>query len=186
MRVRLLPIFLGVAAALLVMGAAATGSQPTARTADALGKGHPATVLRRSRDLWATVNVCDTAKHPNTIGIRGSMPGLGSRRTTLQMRFQVQYKAKDGKWHNTDSSADSGYKTVGRTRTKVRESGQDFKFLPPGGGGAFTLRGSIRFRWLSHGRTVRRARRLSEAGHRSTAGADPVGYSAARCQITQP
>ena len=27
--------------------------------------------------LWATINVCDTAAHPNTIGIRGSMPGTG-------------------------------------------------------------------------------------------------------------
>ena len=26
-------------------------------------------------DLWATVNVCDTAAHPNEIGIRASMPG---------------------------------------------------------------------------------------------------------------
>ena len=39
-------------------------------------------------DLWATVNVCDTAAHPDEVGIRASMPG-GKRGTRLQMRFRV-------------------------------------------------------------------------------------------------
>ena len=41
----------------------------------------PAASARRRRrrpTLWATVNVCDTATHPNPIGIRGCMPGLGA------------------------------------------------------------------------------------------------------------
>jgi len=33
---------------------------------------------------------------------------------------------------------------------------------------------------------LERSRRFSEAGHRSTAGADPPGYSAAVCQIIPP
>ena len=46
---------------------------------------------REGRPLWATVNVCDTAKQPDAIGIRASMPGTpkGAR---LSMRFRVQYR----------------------------------------------------------------------------------------------
>ena len=40
------------------------------------------------------------------------------------------------------------------------------------------------FRWVKNGKTLMKLRRLTEAGHRSTAGADPEGYSAAVCDIT--
>lgn len=181
MRARLLLLLLAMIAALLGMGAAATGNP-------ARSPGPRPAPVQRSADLWATINVCDTPGKPNTIGIRGSMPGLGNRPATLRMRFQVQYQSKtDGRWHNSDESADSGWKTVGqRIRKKVVESGQDFTFVPPGDGGAHVLRGSVRFRWLRKGKVVTRARRFSEGGHLSTAGADPAGYSASMCQIRQP
>ena len=52
---------------------------------------------RRSRQLlWATINVCDTAKHPDTIGIRASMPGSGTKGERMYMRFQVQYFQRVG------------------------------------------------------------------------------------------
>jgi hypothetical protein len=140
--------------------------------------------VRTSSDLWATINVCDTPANPDTIGIRGSMPGLG-RRAGLWMRFQVQFLAKaDGKWHNLDESADSTWKKVGTARKRVIESGQNFTFLPPADGGAHTLRGAVWFKWVIRGRTVRKLREITESGHRSTAGADPEGYSAAICQIS--
>jgi len=61
----------------------------------------------RKGDAWATVNVCDTATNPNTIGIRGSMPGL-KRKTRMTMRFRVQYR-DDGVWRLVRSGADSGH-----------------------------------------------------------------------------
>lgn len=187
MQVRFIPLFLSLIAALLVLGAGAAGTEPSVSLAAEQGERDRPVNLTRSKDLWATINVCDTAKYPNTIGIRGSMPGLGDRRAKLQMRFQVQYKAKlDGKWHNTDKTADSGWKTVGRTKRLVLESGQNFTFLPPTDGGAHQLRGSVRFKWLRRGIAVERERRFSEAGHRPTAGSDPKGYSSARCEIAQP
>ena len=33
-----------------------------------------------ARDLWATVNVCDTKAHPNMMGVRARMPGDGTHR----------------------------------------------------------------------------------------------------------
>ena len=189
MRLRFIGLLLALFAALLVVGAGANGTAPVpvAAKKPAKPKKPKAVDLSKSKDLWATINVCDTADHPNTIGIRGSMPGLGNTKARLVMRFQVQYKAKtDGKWHNTDDSADSGWKTVGKTQRKVIESGQDFTFLPPTDGGSHQLRGSVRFKWVKAGKTLARERRYSEVGHRATAGSDPAGYSAGKCEITQP
>jgi len=144
----------------------------------------PAAQAADPPDLWATVNICDTPGQPNVIGIRGSMPGLG-RSAVLWMRFQVQYFARlDGKWHNGEKDADSGWRRLGKSTSKVIESGHSFTFAPPAGGGSHTLRGAVTFRWVRNGRRVRQLRRLTEAGHKSTKGADPEGYSAATCLIS--
>jgi len=189
MPVRLLPLLLSVLAALLVLGAGAPDTHtPASEAARKVRADKPPRVnLDRTKELWATINTCDTAEHANTIGIRGSMPGLRDRRAKLRMRFQVQYKAKeDGEWRDAGPTADSGYKTVGRTRRRIVESGHNFTFMPPTDGGSHLLRGSVRFRWVRKGRTLERERRITEPGHKSTAGADPEGYSAAQCEITQP
>jgi hypothetical protein len=46
------------------------------------------------------------------------------------------------------------------------------------------MRGAVTFVWKRHGRTVLRLREITEAGHRSTKGADPPGFSAGTCQIS--
>ncbi len=158
--------------AVLVVAAAAE-----ARSAD----------VARSADLWATINVCDTAAHPDTIGIRGSMPGLGNRTSRLFMRFRVQYLAQpDSTWEDVERDGDSGWLALGRSKRRVVESGQNFQFLPPSGGGAHRLRGLVTYKWLARRspKVLLRARRVTESGHRSTRGADPGGYSAAICDIT--
>lgn len=147
---------------------------------------HATAKPHNSDRLWATVNVCDTPDHPDEIGIRASMPGV-KQRTRLKMRFRVQYFASaDGKWHNfaSDTRADSGWISVGRQRGGVAESGWGVRFKPPSGGGSHQLRGSVQFRWIRKGAVLHRARRITEAGHRSTKGADPDGYSAATCLIS--
>ena len=184
MQPRLIPLLVLIAATVMVATAAGTPA-PTAQLA-AKSKPKP-TDLSTSNEVWATINVCDTADSPNTIGIRGSMPGLGHKPSRLQMRFQVQYKARTtGEWTNAGDSADSGWQTVGRTIRQVVESGQNFTFSPPTDGGFHNLRGAVRFRWQREGGTRAYQRRFTEAGHRSTAGADPKSYSAGFCEIRQP
>ena len=192
---RLLPTVVGVIAAFLVFGATVGGADSVAPHALAAATPHkprhklpPRTNLKTSKDLWATINVCDTKRAANTIGVRGSMPGLGNRISRLEMRIRIQFKSKaDGKWHNADDSADSGWKKIGHTRRQVIESGQDFTFMAPTDGGSHLLRGAVRFRWKRKGHgVVARRRRVTEAGHASTASADPKGYSAAQCEITAP
>jgi hypothetical protein len=147
----------------------------------------PAGAAPARGDLWATINVCDTREHPDTIGIRGSMPGLGTRPSRLFMRFRVQYLAKpDNTWRDVVQDADSGWLRLGRSTRRVVESGQNFQFLPPSGGGVHRLRGLVTYKWVARrsSRVLLRARRVTTSGHRSTAGADPAGYSAAICDIS--
>jgi hypothetical protein len=124
--------------------------------------------------LWATVNVCDTAAHPNVIGIRAALPAPGSR--TARLRYRVQYRdLSDGRWRWV-RDADSHWRKVGR----ARESGWSFEVA---GTGTQILRGVVDYRWTRHGKIVRHARRVTESGHHSTAGADPPDFSAATCLI---
>lgn len=140
--------------------------------------------FQKSRHLWATVNVCDTERNPDTLGIRGSMPGLGRRGESLWMRFRVQYFSHTlQEWHNfTGEGTDSGYLRVARhSRHKVRQSGYMFPFSPLVGD-RYILRGAVEFQWRKRGRVVRNARELTSAGRKVTV-ADPEGYSEATCEI---
>jgi hypothetical protein len=130
-------------------------------------------------NLWATVNVCDTPKHPNEVGVRASMPGA-PRRAVRRMRFRIQYRSGD-RWRYV-TGADSGWSKFSRARGRPVEAGWSFVFPAPDAG-PITFRGVVRYRWLRHGRVVEHALRITEAGHSSTTGSDPEGYSAATCSI---
>jgi hypothetical protein len=133
---------------------------------------------------WATVNVCDTPGHPDAIGIRGSMPGGGSGAVRMFMRFRVQYRQAAGRWRALTSGGDSGFVAVGSARSRARQAGRTFTLTPPSGGRAYRLRGVVVFQWRRGATVVRRARRLTTAGHGRTSGADPAGHAAATCRIS--
>ena len=130
---------------------------------------------------WATVNLCDTAAHPNQIGIRGSMPGL-KRKSRMTMRFRVQY-LDDGRWRFIRTGADSGQQPVAVAKGGQHDSGWTFEFKPPASGGAHVLRGFVQFEWRRGGRVLQRDRVTTQPGHPGTAGADPEDFSAKTCEI---
>jgi hypothetical protein len=142
--------------------------------------------IYQNKRLWATVNVCDTVGHPDSIGIRGSMPGSGDRAEDMFMRFQVQYyTAQDALWHNLGEGADSGFVEVGSARYRTRQSGRTFTITPPRPGSpAYLLRGVVTFEWRKDGEVTRRARKRTTSAHPDTKGSDPRGFSAATCSIT--
>src|SRR3954465_5652650 len=72
-----------------------------------------------ARTPWATVNVCDTASNPDTIGIRGLRPGRVAPASERFMRFQVQYQRSDGSWRLLSTGGDSGFIDVGRAKTRA-------------------------------------------------------------------
>ena len=133
--------------------------------------------------LWSTVNVCDTATHPDTVGVRGSMPGSGVAKEQMFMRFQLQYFEQAAEeWRSIGDSGDSGFVPVGSGRYKQRQTGRNFTVRPPRTG-AFILRGVVSFEWRLGGKVVRRAVKGTTSKHGSTAGADPAGFSAAKCDV---
>ena len=119
----------------------------------ALGAALPAPASVRAPpladDLWATVNVCDTSRHPNEVGIRASMPGT-PRGTGRRMRFRVQWR--DGDTWRYVRGADSGWRTLSRAPGRAVESGWSFEFEPPAK--PITFRGVVRSQWLRDGRVV--------------------------------
>jgi hypothetical protein len=141
----------------------------------------PATAHARRDPLpWATVNVCDSAKQPDAIGIRASMPG-SPKGAKLSMRFRVQYR--DGTdWKDVDG-ADSGWVAVGLGNVKGTPVEYGWSFTFQHATDPVTVRGVVKFRWRKGDTLPKQSEVATEAGHKSSAGADPAGYSAATCAL---
>lgn len=156
----------------------------TAVPAAAAARRPASAPIARSPLLWATVNVCNTRRYPHTVGLRASMPGDGARRERMRLRLLVQYRSRtDGAWHPVGAGGDSGWIGVGNAAVRAREAGERFRFLAPGDRRAVRMRGAVTFEWRRGSRLVRRLTRLTSGGHRSGAGADPPGHTAATCLL---
>lgn len=147
----------------------------------------PSQAQAASKNLWATVNVCDTQASPGVIGIRASMPGNG-RRERLYMRFEVQwFSFAKNRWLDTGSR--TRWRYVGSARYRSTQAGYSFKFADPPKGSEFRLRGEVGFQWRARKRkskrykVVERATRTTRGGIRGVEGGDPKGRSEAACVI---
>jgi hypothetical protein len=162
------------ATAAALVGALALAQPAAARTA-------AAPVLQKP---WATVNVCNTQGQPDAFGVRGSMPGTGIQRTHLYLRIQVQFQKAPGQWKDLGRSGDSGWVDAGKTKVHPRQAGRTFTIVPPRKGQPpFVLRARVAFEWRRGKAVLKRAETVTTAGHRSAAGGDPRGFSAATCTI---
>jgi hypothetical protein len=175
-------------AALLVLAtalAASTAAHASASMPGSAKTPKPAPgehALLSSHELWATIDVCDPADEPNTVGIRGSMPGDGKSNQKMYMSFRLQYMNAQKQWLDVASGTSSSFVAVG-SGGAARQGGATFDLKPVNGQPPVTLRGVVDFEWR-HGRTVvLSATRTSSVGHKSLAGADPANFSAATCVI---
>jgi hypothetical protein len=143
----------------------------------------PSAASAAAPTIWATVNVCDTANAPNTLGLRGSMPGSSRKGATMWMRFTGQYRSSRKTWKSV-AALDTGYLRIGSAKVGSRQAGHSFRVKAPAKGNSFLLRGLLSFQWRTKkGKAFKTVRRYTTAGHQSSAGADPPGYSAATCRI---
>jgi hypothetical protein len=174
-----MPLAIGLAAAASLLPATAiAGSTPSKQSKPTASER----ALLDSHELWATIDVCDPADQPDTVGIRGSMPGDGQANQKMYMSFRLQYMNASKQWVDLSSSASSGFVAVG-SGASARQGGTSFELKPVASQPAVTLRGVVDFQWR-HGKTVvLSATRPTTVGHRSLAGADPSGYSAATCIV---
>ncbi|MDQ6607011.1 MAG: hypothetical protein M3Z06_10765 [Actinomycetota bacterium] len=132
----------------------------------------------RSKNLWATVNICDTRHHPNMIGIRGQMPALGFP-ASLTMIIKLDYY----------SLKTAGFRPVphvrmrdslGTASTGFHQAGGIFPFKPP----VAPLSGTITFQWRIGKRLLGQATRLTGHGYKGVDNGDPPGTSHAVCRIS--
>jgi hypothetical protein len=101
--------------------------------------------LYRSRLLWSTIDVCNPTDQPDTVGIRGSMPGDHQAHDTMYMRFRLQYMNPSTKaWTDLMKSSAASFVDVG-TGADPRQAGRSFQLSPVAGQPAFTLRGVVSF-----------------------------------------
>lgn len=159
-------------------------TQALARTANRHAKPAVNTQpLYRSRLLWSTIDVCNPTDQPDTVGIRGSMPGDHQAHDAMYMRFRLQYMDPSTKvWTDLMKASATSYIGVG-TGADPRQAGRSFQLSPVAGQPGFTLRGVVSFQWRRGKTVLAQISRATSAGRDSLAGTDPAGFSAASCLI---
>ncbi len=131
----------------------------------------------RSSTLWATVNICNTGRYPNVIGIRAQMPSLGFN-AQLSMSFEVEYwSTKDHMFKLVPGAGMSV--PVGTSKLGLRQSGIQLPFAPHAG----QLRGVVQFQWSRGGQVVGSTGLITTAGHPDADFGDPQHHSSSECLI---
>ncbi|HEY1594499.1 MAG TPA: hypothetical protein VGF74_03810 [Thermoleophilaceae bacterium] len=155
------------------------------------------------KNLWATVDVCNTAAHPDQMGVIASMPGDGNKRERMFVRFRAQfYDATKKKWFALKDqpqpgsglppvATTSGWRPAGSASQKAAELGWYFTVRNTVAGSSSLLRGVVDFQWREKRRTktgrrtvVLRTLHANTKGQHSTHDGDPPGYSSGTCEIT--
>jgi hypothetical protein len=134
-----------------------------------------------TKDLWSTVNICDTKSNPDSLGIRARMPGNGTHQK-MWMRFIAEYRTPSGSWQMSKNGK-SDWEYAGSAMYSYQEFGWTFRFTPPLPGTGYTLRGLVQFEWRLHGKLQKHAHRYTVANHPTQWG-DPKRFSAATCWLS--
>jgi hypothetical protein len=170
-------------ASLLALLALVVAASPPAIASAGSTSAPSRSALLKSPQLWATIDVCSPTDQPDTVGVRGSMPGNGQAGETMYMRFRLQYLEPASKrWVNLIATSASQFEAVGGAKA-ARQAGQSLLLVPVPGKPAFDLRGVVSFQWRKGAKIEDSISRSTTSGHKSLAGADPAGFSAATCSI---
>ena len=145
------------------------------------------------KTTWATVNVCDTAKKRNSVGIRAGMPGNGTDQR-MYMRFRLQwYRPVQRRYENLGTP--STWVSAGSARFAAAQRGFTFGGIAdPPAGGRYKLRGEVSFQWrelqpVKKGSkrkrevVVKRATRVTRGGLKGVVGGKPPGRSDGVCVV---
>ena len=145
---------------------------------------------RQTRLLWATVNICDSPRYPNTVGLRASMPGSG-RRQRMYMRFSAfWYRIAERDWRPLPRGR-SPWIYVGSARVRDRQAGYSFGVSQPPAGKSHVVRGVVKFEWRERRRragksrwvVAKRVRATTRGGALGVQEGDPPGLSLGACEV---
>jgi hypothetical protein len=159
----------------LAVPAAAARSRPRAPTAAQIRRAVQR--LEHSRDLWATVDICNTKRHPRVLGVRGQMPSLGFG-ATHEMNIQVEYQPSRKIGFKPDPHVKHAV-ALGYSANKLLQGGWMWQFPRHTG----LLRAAVAFVWRRGNRQIARIVRTTTGGHRNVDFSDPPKFSAAQCNI---
>jgi hypothetical protein len=157
-----------------------------------------AVIQEGERPFWATVNICDTTRSPNALGVRTSVPGNGSDER-IWARYTAQWWSSAAQeWKTVGGSGVTDWVFVGSADMSARQAGWTFRFVQPPSGSTYVMRGVVEYEWRDEVGSARRARRahraqrvgvvrertiLTETGMQDVQGGDPAGTSKAMCLI---
>jgi hypothetical protein len=147
-----------------------------------------------TRYMWATINVCDTAASPNSMGVRASMPGNGTSQR-MYMRFHATWFSRSRQvWFHVEGDGTSPWIYAGSARHRAHQAGYSFQFGQPTPGSTFVVRGVVEMQWRARvprrrGRAARwqvveRKRATTRGGIPNVGAGDPPGRSDGLCVIS--
>jgi hypothetical protein len=157
------------------------------------------------RPFWATVNVCDTEKSPNALGVRTSVPGNGSDERIFARYTAQWWSGAQQQWLTVGGSGVTDWIELGSADMTSRQAGWTFRFVQPPAGTGYVMRGVVEVQWRDRVEAARKARRgrharrhrrahraqrvvrertlLTQTGMKGVEGGDPAGLSKAMCLI---
>ena len=157
-----------------------------------------AVVQEADHPFWATVNICDTTRSPNALGVRTSVPGNGSDER-IWARYTAQWWSSAAQeWKTVGGSGVTDWIFVGTADMSARQAGWTFRFVQPPAGTTYVMRGVVEYEWRDEVNSARRSRKarraqrvavvrqrtlLTETGMQGVQGGDPAGTSKAMCLI---
>jgi len=112
-----------------------------------------------SRPFWATVNICDTAKSPNALGVRTSVPGNGSDERIFTRYTAQWWSAAKQEWLTVAGSGVTDWLQLGSADMASRQAGWTFRFVQPPAGTTYVMRGVVELEWRDNVAAARKARR---------------------------
>ena len=119
------------------------------------------------RPFWATVNICDTARSPNALGVRTSVPGNGSRQR-IYTRYTAQWwSAAAQEWKTVGGSGVTDWVYIGDADMTVRQAGWTFRFVQPPEGTTYVMRGAVEVQWRDPVAGAQKARKARSKKRRA-------------------
>ena len=116
---------------------------------------------KRRRPFWATVNICDTEKSPNALGVRTSVPGNGTRQRIFARYTAQWWSGAEQKWLTVAGSGVTDWMALGPADMLARQAGWTFRFVQPPAGTTYVMRGVVELQWRD--KNARKARRYRTA-----------------------
>jgi hypothetical protein len=139
------------------------------------------TAVKRSKALWATINMCNSRTHRDKIGVRGQMPSLGFG-ATMEMTVTLNSYSTSVKRFEPINSPDAMARIrLGSHTRGLEQDGANFPFHK---GTTGLWDATVVFTWKRNGKIIGQSQRRTTAGHPNADFGSPPHYSAARCWIS--